>query len=393
MAKIFLTVVTFLSFAQIVFLEDSELAGKGCFCKLQGEIDDCSCSIESVDSFNNLKIYPRLNSLLSQDYFRYFRTNLQKECPFWPDDSRCSLKDCHVNGCSEEELPDGLKQNGSKSKNKYTAEAQQEASCDDNEKLGDLDRTISAERQEAFQDWKKHDDAQENFCELDDESSNGMSYIDLTLNPERYTGYKGESPHRIWRSIYEENCFTAEKREYTYLLQRRGSEPPGGSGDEGLCLEKRAFYRLISGLHASINIHLSAMYLFQDKIGVMPDRWGMNIEEFQHRFGPETTSGRGPQWLKNLYFTYLVELRALAKAAPYLEKEVYYTGNYEKDEEVKDAVKDLLKIVKSFPNHFDESRLFRSDREDAAELKKEFKEKFKNISRIMDCVGCDKCKL
>lgn len=29
----------------------------------------------------------------------------------------------------------------------------------------------------------------------------------------------------------------------------------------GQCVEKRAFYRLISGLHASINIHLSARYL------------------------------------------------------------------------------------------------------------------------------------
>lgn len=31
----------------------------------------------------------------------------------------------------------------------------------------------------------------------------------------------------------------------------------------GLCVEKRAFYRLISGLHASINVHLSARYLLQ----------------------------------------------------------------------------------------------------------------------------------
>ena len=28
----------------------------------------------------------------------------------------------------------------------------------------------------------------------------------------------------------------------------------------GLCLEKRVFYRLVSGLHASINIHLAAQY-------------------------------------------------------------------------------------------------------------------------------------
>lgn len=29
----------------------------------------------------------------------------------------------------------------------------------------------------------------------------------------------------------------------------------------------------------------------------------------------------------------------------------------------------------------------------AAELKADFREKFRNISRIMDCVGCDKCRL
>jgi hypothetical protein len=32
-------------------------------------------------------------------------------------------------------------------------------------------------------------------------------HVDLTLNPERYTGYSGEASRRIWRSIYEENCF------------------------------------------------------------------------------------------------------------------------------------------------------------------------------------------
>jgi len=32
-----------------------------------------------------------------------------------------------------------------------------------------------------------------------------------------------------------------------------------------MCLEKRVFYRMMSGLHASINIHLSALYLFKGK--------------------------------------------------------------------------------------------------------------------------------
>jgi hypothetical protein len=46
--------------------------------------------------------------------------------------------------------------------------------------------------------------------------------------------------------------------------------------------------------------------------------WGPNVKEFKKRFAAETTDGQGPQRLKNLYFTYLVELRALAKATPYL---------------------------------------------------------------------------
>ena len=49
--------------------------------------------------------------------------------------------------------------------------------------------------------------------------------------------------------------------------------------------------------------------------------WGPNLEEFRKRFDPDLTDGYGPQRLKNLYFIYLLELRALAKAAPYLENE------------------------------------------------------------------------
>lgn len=47
--------------------------------------------------------------------------------------------------------------------------------------------------------------------------------------------------------------------------------------------------------------------------------WGPNVDEFRKRFDPDKTWGEGPKRLKNLYFTYLVELRALVKAAPYLE--------------------------------------------------------------------------
>jgi hypothetical protein len=41
-----------------------------------------------------------------------------------------------------------------------------------------------------------------------------------------------------------------------------------------------------------------------------------------------------------------------------LLQEDYYTGNDSEDEEVKEAVKDLLDVASSFPEHFDESKLF-----------------------------------
>ena len=50
------------------------------------------------------------------------------------------------------------------------------------------------------------------------------------------------------------------------------------------------------------------------------EKWGPNLDEFQSRFDPVFGPEEGPQRLKNLYFTYLVELRALEKAAPYLEQ-------------------------------------------------------------------------
>lgn len=75
-------------------------------------------------------------------------------------------------------------------------------------------------------------------------------------------------------------------------------------------------------------------------------QWGSNLQEFKKRFGPEETNGEGPQWLRNLYFLYLLELRALAKAAPYLEREEYYTGSEVEDAQTKAAVKDFLSVVK-----------------------------------------------
>lgn len=50
-------------------------------------------------------------------------------------------------------------------------------------------------------------DEKKRFWFTADENSAESQYVDLLLNRERYTGYKGASPQRIWKAIYEENCF------------------------------------------------------------------------------------------------------------------------------------------------------------------------------------------
>ena len=53
------------------------------------------------------------------------------------------------------------------------------------------------------------------FCYvLLDEKCDDCVHVDLTLNPERYTGYSGEPSRRIWRSIYEENCFRWDNSQF-----------------------------------------------------------------------------------------------------------------------------------------------------------------------------------
>lgn len=77
--------------------------------QLEGAVDDCACNVDTVDYYNNLKIYPVLKSLLVKDFFRFYKVNLKKKCPFWADDPKCAMKFCHVEACDQKNIPEGLK--------------------------------------------------------------------------------------------------------------------------------------------------------------------------------------------------------------------------------------------------------------------------------------------
>jgi hypothetical protein len=97
--------------------------------------------------------------------------------------------------------------------------------------------------------------------------------------------------------------------------------------------------------------------LFAAPVGFGDGSWFRNIEMFRQRFGTEQSID-GPQRLKNIYFVYMLELRALVKAAPYLQKELFFTGNDEDDRETRMAIEQLLNVFRTFPDQFDETTMF-----------------------------------
>jgi len=114
---------------------------------------------------------------------------------------------------------------------------------------------------------------------------------------------------------------------------------------QDMCLEKRAFFRVISGMHTSINTHLSALYVISGR-GTNVPVFGPNLNEFVRRFDAATTNGQGPSWLKNLYFAYLVVLRAITKAEDYWQGHHFYTGNSLEDQRVKEKVMEIVQSAK-----------------------------------------------
>ena len=73
-------------------------------------------------------------------------------------------------------------------------------------------------------------------------------YYDLSTIPERYTGYAGQDARRIWRAIYEENCFGISEFDTLGAFNTQGGLPKGSVGaSESECLEQRVYYKIISG--------------------------------------------------------------------------------------------------------------------------------------------------
>eukprot|EP00850_Spirogloea_muscicola_P021849 SM000265S09770 [mRNA] locus=s265:67573:70810:+ [translate_table: standard] len=328
-----------------------------CVCQapwLSGLVGDCCCDYETAASLNRNVLHPLLQRIVATPFFRHFKVKLWCDCPFWPDDGMCHLRDCSVCECPEGDFPEPLRGLGPAASLRPATDV----ACQEGNRHAAVDRTLDAA---AFHSWREVD----NPWTAEDEADGGdLTYVNLLLNSEGYTGYKGDSARRIWQAIYAENCFS------------------GGLNDT--CTERRIFYRLISGLHTSVSTHIAAHYLLDQA----QDQWGENPAIFKERVADD------PQRLQNLYFTFLFVLRAVMKASEYLSQAEYSTGNSGEDAETSALMDRLVhheRLHAACPVPFDEAQMWKGA--DGLELKHQLQGHFRNISALMDCVGCEKCRL
>lgn len=340
-------------------------------CRPKGLIQDTSCNYETIDEVNR-KLKSELSLAVQLPIFRYHKVDLYRQCPFWEEDGLCGNQACAVNELDQDDVPAYWK----------TPE------------LGNLKTTDTQELPINLSD--KCVVKEQDYCVLDDYNgvpSNGV-YVDLLANPERFTGYAGKSAQRVWRAIYEENCFdvVAQPKESPFGVPP--VSPLAGLGPEGrqdgddpskaTCLEKRVYYKLLSGLHTSISMHICDEYL-----DPATGRWVPNLQCYLNRIGLH------PERLENLYFAYTLMLRALSRSASHLKSaEVELcTGDKTADRRTREVMDKLISTAHSYPVTFDETSMFKAGASKESNLKEEFKSHFRNVSRIMDCVGCDKCRL
>ncbi|KAK4229723.1 putative endoplasmic oxidoreductin-1 precursor [Podospora fimiseda] len=383
-------------------------------------VSDACASYSTLERLNR-NVKPALDDLVqTTDFFSHYRVNLfHKKCPFWDDENGiCGNVACAVETLdNEEDIPlvwrakELGKLEGPRARHPGKVVQKQEPL---RPLRGSLGEGVGESCVVEYDDECDERD----YCVPEDESASSKGdYVSLLRNPERFTGYAGDGAKSVWDAVYRENCFqkssfpksaalgsgtllkgpaamdfkaVIEAAGRQQVLEQQRQQNPltpfvanTGLEAEDECLEKRVFYRVISGMHASISTHLCWDFLNQTT-----GKWQPNVNCYKARLHGF------PDRISNLYFNYALLTRAITKLGPYLTQEQGYTfctGDPLQDAETRAKVVAVTEKASSVPQIFDESLMFKNG--EGPSLKEDFRNRFRNVSRLMDCVGCDKCRL
>ena len=383
------------------------------------------CPAAALEAANS-QLAPILADLVRTPFFRYFKVSLTCGCPFWREgDGMCALQDCAVCECPDADVPPAFT-----AAERDGAPPAEHGSC---RRLGrladfevdggpgpadpaalaadpDVDRWVDAPtraRLVSVRGWKGID----NPWMAGGDGGGGdreYTYIDLTKNPERFTGYTGPAARRVWDFIYSQACFAGAAPG---VASESGSGGSGsGSGDDGAGLPvcgdapaRTTFFRIMSGVHASITAHIAADYLMDERARA----WGPNLGLYAERLGGPANSWRR----SNLRFAHAFVARAVAVAGPLLEAADYRVGGSGggggggAGDGDGAAEHRLVRALLSSPGlaavcgaPWDGAKALArdgggGDGAAAAPLTAGMAAAFRNVTAVLDCVGCEKCRL
>lgn len=69
--------------------------------QLSGPIEATNCAYETIEALNK-ELFPAVHDLVSTPFFKYYKVNLFRQCPFWSDNGGlCMNRACAVQEVNE----------------------------------------------------------------------------------------------------------------------------------------------------------------------------------------------------------------------------------------------------------------------------------------------------
>jgi len=289
---------------------------------------------------NNHKLCDSLQKLKQTLFFKIFKINLDPECSVFNQEMICRDTACQICECSNNEVPRLWKQPSG------------------------IDENIVTTIYDPFNKWveKFNLDTKQWLLKEDIDPKDG-TYINLLKNPEGYTGYRGA---HIWKAIFKENCYY--------------------DSYSSSCVEDKIFSNIFMGWLVNTNFQIGCNFRNRNT----NDKY-INISYVTSKFLYHKDK------IDYLFFLYSLMLKAVNKAIPYLLEYDYSSGNKTEDQMTLKIIKEIfryeLQNIDLIEDSFKETYEYFEDNFISSNKISKLIIRFRNISSIIDCVTCSKCRM
>ena len=299
---------------------------------------DISYNITDVIN-NNHKLCDSFQKLKKTLFFKIFKINLEPECTVFHQEMICKDTACQICECSNNEVPRVRKQ------------------------ASGIDENIVTTIDDPFNKWEEkfNVDSKQWLLKEDIDPKDGV-YINLLKNPEGYTGYSGEN---IWSAIFKENCYS--------------------DSYSSLCVEDKIFYNIFMGWLVNTNFQIGCNFRNRHT-----NESYVNISYVTNKILYHKDK------IDYLFFLYSLMLKAVNKAVPYLLNYDYSSGNETEDQMTTKIIKEIfryeLQNIDLIEDAFQDTYSYFENFVSSNRIS-ELIIRFRNISSIIDCVTCSKCRM